>query len=162
MPTPAPPTWPVPSSYKGKHSHPPHPPCARCFCTVAAVVRVRPASCRACCHTVSARPSAKQECATNCQLLLLLRPLPPSPAHPPTDLLAAAVTAAGYVKGMHAPAQFYASPKLLRLVVEELHSAEGGFTAAIKQLANVATLPGGAGLGGRVGGWVDALGRWAP
>ncbi|GAB4820986.1 hypothetical protein N2152v2_008032 [Parachlorella kessleri] len=47
----------------------------------------------------------------------------------------------GHKKGMHAPARFFASPRLLRLVVGELQSG-GGFTAAVEQLSNVATLPG--------------------
>lgn len=43
---------------------------------------------------------------------------------------------------MHVGAKFYASPKLLRLVVGEIKAAGGGFTAAVEQLANVSTLPG--------------------
>lgn len=49
---------------------------------------------------------------------------------------------AGHVKGMHVPAKFYASPELLKLVSQEFHTASGGFTGAVQQLANVATLPG--------------------
>ncbi|KAL0035786.1 hypothetical protein WJX77_002605 [Trebouxia sp. C0004] len=48
----------------------------------------------------------------------------------------------GHVKGMNVPAKFYASPELLKLVSNELHTATGGFTGAVQQLANVATLPG--------------------
>lgn len=40
------------------------------------------------------------------------------------------------------PASFYASPELLKLVSKELSTAGGGFTGAVQQLANVATLPG--------------------
>ena len=43
---------------------------------------------------------------------------------------------------MRVPAKFFASPKLLHLVVDELQLSTG-FTAAVEQLANVATLPGG-------------------
>lgn len=49
---------------------------------------------------------------------------------------------AGHVKGMQVPAKFYASPELLKLVSHEFHTASGGFTGAVQQLANVATLPG--------------------
>lgn len=48
----------------------------------------------------------------------------------------------GHVKGMQVPAKFYASPELLKLVSHEFHTASGGFTGAVQQLANVATLPG--------------------
>ncbi|DBB15264.1 TPA: hypothetical protein ACH3X3_004263 [Trebouxia sp. C0006] len=48
----------------------------------------------------------------------------------------------GHVKGMNVPAKFYASPELLKLVSNEFHTATGGFTGAVQQLANVATLPG--------------------
>lgn len=48
----------------------------------------------------------------------------------------------GQVKGMNVPAKFYASPELLKLVSNEFHTATGGFTGAVQQLANVATLPG--------------------
>ncbi len=48
----------------------------------------------------------------------------------------------GHVKGMNVPAKFYASPELLKLVSNEFHTASGGFTGAVQQLANVATLPG--------------------
>ena len=51
-------------------------------------------------------------------------------------------TAAGHVKGMNVPARFYASPELLKLVSNEFRTAGGGFTGAVQQLANVATLPG--------------------
>lgn len=53
--------------------------------------------------------------------------------------------AKGYVDGMYTDASFYASEDLLRLVLIELKSCEGkggGFLPAVKQLANVATLPG--------------------
>ncbi len=43
---------------------------------------------------------------------------------------------------MNVPAKFYASPELLKLVSNELRTAGGGFTGAVQQLANVATLPG--------------------
>ena len=43
---------------------------------------------------------------------------------------------------MNVPASFYASPELLKLVSKELSTAGGGFTGAVQQLANVATLPG--------------------
>ncbi|KAL0055065.1 hypothetical protein WJX82_006488 [Trebouxia sp. C0006] len=43
---------------------------------------------------------------------------------------------------MNVPAKFYASPELLKLVSNEFHTATGGFTGAVQQLANVATLPG--------------------
>ena len=43
---------------------------------------------------------------------------------------------------MNVPASFYASPELLKLVSSELSTAGGGFTGAVQQLANVATLPG--------------------
>ena len=49
---------------------------------------------------------------------------------------------AGHVKGMNVPARFYASPELLKLVSNEFRTASGGFTGAVQQLANVATLPG--------------------
>ena len=48
----------------------------------------------------------------------------------------------GHVKGMNVPAKFYASPELLKLVSNEFRTATGGFTGAVQQLANVATLPG--------------------
>ncbi|DBA91897.1 TPA: hypothetical protein ACH3X2_003803 [Trebouxia sp. C0005] len=48
----------------------------------------------------------------------------------------------GHVKGMNVPARFYASPELLKLVSNEFQTATGGFTGAVQQLANVATLPG--------------------
>lgn len=48
----------------------------------------------------------------------------------------------GHVKGMNVPAKFYASPELLKLVSNEFRTASGGFTGAVQQLANVATLPG--------------------
>lgn len=51
-------------------------------------------------------------------------------------------TAAGHVQGMNVPAKFYASPELLKLVSNEFRTASGGFTGAVQQLANVATLPG--------------------
>lgn len=51
-------------------------------------------------------------------------------------------TATGHVKGMNVPARFYASPELLKLVSNEFRTAGGGFTGAVQQLANVATLPG--------------------
>ena len=51
-------------------------------------------------------------------------------------------TAAGHVKGMNVPARFYANPELLKLVSNEFRTAGGGFTGAVQQLANVATLPG--------------------
>lgn len=43
---------------------------------------------------------------------------------------------------MQVPARFYASPELLKLVSNEFKTAGGGFTGAVQQLANVATLPG--------------------
>lgn len=43
---------------------------------------------------------------------------------------------------MNVPAKFYASPELLKLVSNEFRTAGGGFTGAVQQLANVATLPG--------------------
>lgn len=52
------------------------------------------------------------------------------------------IVVVGHVKGMHVPAKFYASPKLLKLVSNEFHTATGGFTGDVQQLANVATLPG--------------------
>ena len=48
----------------------------------------------------------------------------------------------GHVKGTNVPARFYASPELLKLVSNEFRTAGGGFTGAVQQLANVATLPG--------------------
>ncbi|KAL3133571.1 hypothetical protein ABBQ38_007418 [Trebouxia sp. C0009 RCD-2024] len=48
----------------------------------------------------------------------------------------------GHVQGMNVPAKFYASPELLKLVSNEFRTASGGFTGAVQQLANVATLPG--------------------
>ncbi|KAG7674949.1 hypothetical protein Ndes2526A_g07698 [Nannochloris sp. 'desiccata'] len=49
----------------------------------------------------------------------------------------------GHVKGQQAPAKFFASPPLLRLVIDELTTGSpGSFTAAAQQLCNVATLPG--------------------
>lgn len=43
---------------------------------------------------------------------------------------------------MNVPAKFFASPELLKLVSNEFRTAGGGFTGAVQQLANVATLPG--------------------
>jgi hypothetical protein len=48
----------------------------------------------------------------------------------------------GHVKHQIKPARFFASPRLLRLVVDELQTAGGAFNAAVEQLCNVATLPG--------------------
>ena len=61
----------------------------------------------------------------------------------------------GYISGMKADARFYANHQLLQLVLSELRDcvggggaagagggAGGGFLPAVKQLANVATLPG--------------------
>ncbi|PSC69934.1 tRNA-splicing ligase-like protein [Micractinium conductrix] len=50
--------------------------------------------------------------------------------------------APGHVRGQRVPAKFFADPKLLSLVVGELETASSGFTAAVTQLCNVATLPG--------------------
>lgn len=48
----------------------------------------------------------------------------------------------GHLKNMNVPAKFFASPRLLSLVIDELETANTGFTAAVEQLSNVATLPG--------------------
>lgn len=55
----------------------------------------------------------------------------------------------GLVDNMKVPGKFYADEKLEKLVFEELRNAadnpgaaHGGFIPAIKQLANVAALPG--------------------
>ena len=55
----------------------------------------------------------------------------------------------GYIPGMRVDARFYASPELLPLVLSELRDSGGGgggggggFLPAVRQLANVATLPG--------------------
>lgn len=50
--------------------------------------------------------------------------------------------APGHVKGQRVPARFFASPRLLQLVIEELETSAGGFAPAVTQLCNVATLPG--------------------
>ena len=64
----------------------------------------------------------------------------PIPTHPTLSC----VVRQGYVPGMKATASFYASEALLKLVLGELKSntGRGGFIPAVKQLANVATLPG--------------------
>jgi hypothetical protein len=55
----------------------------------------------------------------------------------------------GYVPGMRVDARFFANPDLLPLVLSELRDSGGGgggggggFLPAVRQLANVATLPG--------------------
>jgi len=50
--------------------------------------------------------------------------------------------APGYVPGMRAPARFFADEKIALLCLEEIGQAGGGFLPAVRQLANVATLPG--------------------
>jgi hypothetical protein len=65
---------------------------------------------------------------------------------------------------MSVPAQFFASPLLLDMVVCEAQassSGAGGFVAALQQLSNVATLPGivGEGAGGGGGGGGGEGGR---
>ena len=71
-----------------------------------------------------------------------LRPIYPGSFPFQAQLRNAQRTAAGHVKGMNVPARFYASPELLKLVSNEFRTAGGGFTGAVQQLANVATLPG--------------------
>jgi tRNA-splicing ligase RtcB len=53
----------------------------------------------------------------------------------------------GFVKGMNVPGTFYANEELEGLMFDELRCAcaagsHGGFLPAVKQLANVAALPG--------------------
>eukprot|EP00928_Gymnodinium_smaydae_P079100 TRINITY_DN63114_c0_g1_i1.p1 TRINITY_DN63114_c0_g1~~TRINITY_DN63114_c0_g1_i1.p1 ORF type:complete len:833 (-),score=94.21 TRINITY_DN63114_c0_g1_i1:453-2738(-) len=51
--------------------------------------------------------------------------------------------APGYIPGMRAPARFFADEGLARLCLEEIgESGGGGFLPAVRQLANVSTLPG--------------------
>lgn len=53
----------------------------------------------------------------------------------------------GMVPGMRVPGKFYVNDRLKSLIFDELHAAtqrggQGGFLPAIKQIANVAALPG--------------------
>jgi hypothetical protein len=53
----------------------------------------------------------------------------------------------GMVPGMRVPGKFYVNDRLKSLIFDELHAAtqrggQGGFSPAIKQIANVAALPG--------------------
>lgn len=53
----------------------------------------------------------------------------------------------GFVPGMNVPGVFYVNDRLQSLLFEELHMAcergeHGGFLPAVKQIANVAALPG--------------------
>ena len=73
----------------------------------------------------------------------------------------------GFVPGMHVPGEFYLNARLKDLLFEELQvhcerGGHGGFLPAVKQIANVAALPGvvqvRGWVGGCAGGWV---GGWA-
>jgi len=48
----------------------------------------------------------------------------------------------GHVQGQRVPARFFASPKLLELITDEVQASGGSFTVSVQQLCNVATLPG--------------------
>ena len=53
----------------------------------------------------------------------------------------------GFVPGMHVPGTFYVNAALRELIFEELQvfaqrAQHGGFLPAVKQVANVAALPG--------------------
>ena len=73
------------------------------------------------------------------------QPAPPAPppTHPDTPTLPAVRT--GSIPGARVPVKLIASPRILGAVVEEAEreGGGGGFTPAVEQLSNVATLPGG-------------------
>lgn len=50
--------------------------------------------------------------------------------------------ACGFVPGMRGPARFFADERLAHLCIQEISQVGGGFLPAVRQLANVATLPG--------------------